>query len=317
MAYKQEIVLTKWVAELKFPDFEFIADRVLTTVNVEAPGKYYIYQRRGLRKINDEVTIDGNSPTIETGGKYLEGTFAPTEYAINTFIKVNENDVLGRPAQKRLEEKIKELTLNRRFNKEYQMKTLLDSASNSESITTPWDSTSATIEKDIRDLIKVFRDQAGVQPNAMIIPSNIWDKMIMDETLSNRWTLMPGRANQENLDLERLLTILFKNFKYIFIPTCMYSSGNRGNETETDLWEGKTLYMLYLGGSPQKMPNGDIAQIGAETTFTWASIFKKKNETVGSWLSPNGKIKYYELTEAYDMKLVCENAVLKVTNVVS
>jgi len=316
MAYKQELVLTKWIRSYQIEDYNFIADKILTDVSVTSPGKYYVFKKQDLRLINDEVTIDGNSPNLETTDKYIEKTYAPVEYSISTFIKVNEPDILERSSQKRLDEKIKQIAKHRRFKKEYQMKTILDSITNKGAVTKQFDEDGAVIEKDLRDNMSLFKDQAGVMPNTLIIPPAVWDVMVMDDTLSERWTLFPGRKDQSSLDLEDLFSILFKNIKNIYIPTCMYTTGPVGNESEVDLWSDDSIYMLYIGGT--KMRDAETAQdihAGSETTFTWASIFRQKKETVGSWTSPNGKIKYYELTEAYDMQPVCTNAVLKIPNV--
>jgi len=60
MAYKQELVLTKWIRSYQIEDYNFIADKILTDVSVTSPGKYYVFKKQDLRLINDEVTIDGN-----------------------------------------------------------------------------------------------------------------------------------------------------------------------------------------------------------------------------------------------------------------
>lgn len=315
MAYKQEVVLTKWVRSYKLDDSVLIAPKLLTTVNVDGPGKYYVFEKRGRRLVDDRVTIDGNSPTIERTGKYSEATFAPEEYALNTYVKVNETDILGSPASKILQEEVRYITETRRFKKEYQMKYILDNVPNTTSSGSKWDDTGATIEKDIREAIEKFDEQAGTLPNTIIIPRKVWNVLVMDSTLSQRWTLIPGRKDQD-LELKNLFGYLFDSIKNILIPFCRYESGPLGAEAEEDLWANDDVYLLFVGGDKTKDDDtGEDISVGTVKTFTWASIFQKEKETVGSWLSLNGKIKYVEVRENYDMKLVCSNAVLKVTDV--
>jgi len=309
--YKQEVVLTKWVAELRFDQMDFIAEKIAMKVSTNGAiaGIYYEYEKSPITPVDDRMSPKGESKSIETRGKFRERQFTCYEYGLSDGIRIDAPDPLGRSQEAQAKEVVAKLVKTRRLNKELQLKALLDGATSS-AVTNPWDSDTATIEKDLSDKCRLFGDIAGVMPNTIIIPYNVWETMVMNATFRDLFKIKEGDVRKES-DITAIIRGRFPFIKEVVIPILKYTNSTG---SIVDLWDVKNIWLLSIGGEKD---NETQEYIGTPTEFTFISKFENKKETVGSWLSENGKIKYYEVTECYDLRVICSNACLRITNVLS
>jgi hypothetical protein len=310
--YKQEIVLTKWVAELRFDQMNFIAEKYAMKVPTQGAiaGIYYEYEKAPISPVNDRMSPKGESRSIESRGKFAERQFTCYEYGLSDGIRIDAPDVLNRSQEEQAKEVVAKLVKTRRLNKEIQFKALLDVATSS-AVDNPWDTEAATIEKDLSEKCRLFGKMAGIMPNAIIIPYNIWEVMVMNPEFRGLFQLKEGDARKDS-DVATIIKRRFPFIKEIVIPILQYNDESTGDVV--DLWDVKDIWLLSIGGEKDK----DTEEyIGTPTEFTYISKFEQKKETVASWLSENGKIKYYEVSECYDLRVICPNACLKITGVLS
>jgi hypothetical protein len=147
-------------------------------------------------------------------------------------------------------------------------------------------------------------------PNAIIIPYKVWEVMVMNTEFRSLFQLKEGDVRKES-DVTEIIRKRFPFIKEIVIPILKYT--NLAGSI-VDLWDVKDIWLLSIGGEKDKETE---EYIGTPTEFTYISKFEQKKETVASWLSENGKIKYYEVSECYDLRVICPNACLKITGVLS
>jgi hypothetical protein len=309
--YKQEIVLTKWVAELRFDQMNFIAEKYAMKVPTQGAiaGIYYEYEKAPISPVDDRMSPKGESRSIETRGKFTERQFTCYEYGLSDGIRIDAPDLLNRSQEEQAKEVVAKLVKTRRLNKEIQFKALLDLATFS-AVDNAWDTEGATIEKDLSDKCNLFGDIAGVMPNAIIIPYKVWEVMVMNTEFRSLFQLKEGDVRKES-DVTEIIRKRFPFIKEIVIPILKYTNSAG---SIVDLWDVKDIWLLSIGGEKDKETE---EYIGTPTEFTYISKFEQKKETVASWLSENGKIKYYEVSECYDLRVICPNACLKITGVLS
>ena len=246
----------------------FIADKLLTPVNVKYPaGKYSIFSRFPSKLVNSKTGIKSPATEIDTTRDKTDGTFSTTEYSLKALITDKEARVY-KDFTNLVEDAVLSLKKDLLIEKEYDVAVNMMNAGISGASGTyhdtpsiKWDGTSPTIENDIRDAITSFKNNALVKPNTIVIPDQVWDKIVTDSTLRDIWKLVPGRKNQD-IELSSLVSLLFKNFKNVLIPDGQYDTASKGvAESLSNIWTDNVILLYIKGGK------------GTPKTFTYASRF--------------------------------------------
>jgi len=305
-------LINKQILEKAFlsynPKFNYIADEILTLVNVSQSGENYnIYDSFSLKPEDD---IEGNS-----GAKIVEDTVRAVQRAsystisrgLKSFIKDEDRKSMNDAELfDLLLDKIGAIKEKLLLNKEIRVANLIENNGNSTSPTTKWDASNPTIEKDIREAIASFEDYAGITPNLIIIPKPVWDTMVMDETLRNVWLLVPSSADKNKIKLSSLLNMLFDNFEKIIIPNAKKDTTKKGKaQSLSYVWTSDTVALLYY------------APIGTRETFTWGANFKYQDFKIRQWREEDPEGVWVKVSYQTDEKVVCSNAIYKLTDVLT
>ncbi len=301
--YINPLVLSQFVVDHKFPEQKFIADEILTKVEVkETSAQYSTFAKYSAKKSDDEVAYKSSSSELDLMRMPVKASYTTRHHAHKVLVQKEDQN-----AYKSWMDLVAEQAYNLKrqllLNKEIEVKALVDAGSYSSTPNPKWNGTNPTIEKDISDAINAFKNNAGVRPNTLIIPAKVWRVVAMDSTLREIWKLVPSRADQD-IKLSSLMKMLFENFTKILIPDVTYDTAEKGKpEVSTDLW-GDTVSLIYT-----------VAR-GTRDTFTWATRFVKSELYTKTWDNPDKDIEGTWVKVGYeeDRKQVCATALYNLTD---
>jgi len=296
-----EKLLQKFAVEYTPGEFSLIADKVLTRVPVsQYSGTYLEWASYPARIYDDEVGDRTPAPEVGDSRTVTQKEFAVKPHRLRVVITKRDAETAA-DITDLASERIKHLKTSFLLKKEKTMVDLLSATSNSDTPSPKWDANGAKIENDIREAIAAFKENANVEPNTLIIPKPVWDKVVMDSTLREIWTLIPGRKDQ-NLSLESLFGMLFPNFKQVLIPEAKAVTTLGGSPE--DLWDD-TVYFTY------SVPRGSTA------TFTALALFQKQDITIRTF-SLDDPIAQVIVSEAeYSIATICSSAIYALTKVLT
>ena len=288
------------------PDQHYIADEILTLVPVtQVSGKIATFAKFPSKQSDDAMGIKSGSSKLNTGRIKSDGTFATEAHGHFDTVTNREAEVYA-DFTNLFEDTAYELKKQCLLNKEIAAAALVAAGSYGTSPTVKWDASTGTIiiEKDIRNAIAAFSLQAGVDPNTLVIPKEVWDAIVMDSTLRNVWLLVPGRSDQ-NIKLSSLMKLLFDNFTSILVPNVKKDTAIKGvAESLTPVWTD-TVSLLY------RVPKGTTK------TFTWGGCYRKQDWKTRQWVNDNPEGTNIEVSREEDMKQVCATALYNLTNVLT
>jgi len=289
------------------PKYNYIADEIATLVKVNNAGG--LYKKIGAISLKPENMVVGNS-----GTSFVEDDYRDVSFASYTAIKKGKKAFLkDEDIQNLKEEALIDLVQQKLgiiqekilLDKEITVQSLIANNGNSTTPSVKWDGENPTIEKDIRNAISTFRSYAGIDPNVLIVPKQVWDVIVLDSTLREVWKIVPSIAEKEKIKLSSLLKLLFDNFEKILIPNAQKDVAKKGKEASyQDIW-GDTVVLLYA------------EEKGTTETFTWGSRFLYQDLKKDQWTEkdPDGVVIRVQYAEDY--QVVCSNAIYKLTDVLS
>ena len=288
--------------------YNYIADEILTLVPIKNRGGLYkVYDRFSLKPEDDIVGDSGAKIVEDTIRDVTMGSYSVIERGFTAFIKDKDRENLDEAGLFDLvQEKVGGIKEKLLLNKEIRVASLINGSGNSTTPSTKWDGSNPTIEKDIENAIEAFENSAGIAPNMIIIPKAVWKVMKLDSTLRDVWKIIPATADKEKIKLSSLLKILFENFDKILIPNSKKDTAKKGKSASySDIWTNDTVILLYA------------EEKGTTDTFTWGANYRFADTKETQWREndPAGvKVKiFYEADE----KVVCSNAIYKLTNVLT
>jgi len=286
------------------PQQHFIADLILTLVPVkQISGKIATFARFPSKESDDVMGIKTGSTKLNTGRIKTDGTYATERHGHFDIVTNREAEVYT-DFTNLFQDTAYEIKKQCLINKEIAVAALIAAGSYSATPAIKWDAANCVIEKDLRDAIAAFNLQAGVDPNMLVIPKEVWDKIVMDSTLRAIWLLVPGRTDQ-NIKLSSLMQLLFDNFDNIVIPNARKDTTAKGvAESLTPIWTD-TVSLLY------RVPRGTTK------TFTWGGNYRKQDWKTRQWPNLNPIGTNIEVTREEDTKQVCATALYNLTDVLT
>ena len=295
----KEKILTDFIVSYLPPEFTPIADKVATKIPVkEWSGKYLIWPHYIPELLNTEVALDQAAVEFKMEFKgYSEGTYAIEKHRASIFIGKDEVEAFG-DATEVAAEKAAMMKTNLLLEKEVKLVNILKNTSNVKNVSPKWNSEGPTIERDIKEAIEEFKENAKVAPNTIIIPEKVWNVMSMDPTFRDIWKYF---APIKELDFATLFNKVFKIEK-VFIVSGEYRDAKK-NAPAKKLWDDD-VYLLYT------------VERGSTRRFTAIGKFVKKELGAPERIKvedPVGEKLIFE--EQYQIKEICPNAILKIADV--
>lgn len=296
-------LLAKLSIDYTPPEQNYIADEILTTIPVvDVAGKYAIFAKHPSKQSDDTIGVKSETSKLDTGRLKTEGTFACEDHGHKDLVTDKEASVYGDFANL-AEEAAYALKKQLLLNKEITVAALVTASIYNIGPAPKWDGTNPTIEKDIRAGIAAFESQSGVSPNTIIIPKEVWDKIVMDPTLRDIWKLVPSVS--KDIKLSSVLALLFDNFKKVLIPNAKKDTALKGlTETLTPIWTDKVT-LLYT------VPRGTTR------TFTWAAKFQKNDLKTKQWVNEDPEGTWIKLFYEDDKKVICPTACYNLLDVLT
>ena len=303
--YINQKYLDKFTVDTEPPEMRFIGEQLLTEVPVKlAAGKVVKWDKFSSKQIDSKVGV--RSPAKEfqvVRTKGTDGTYSTDLHYLKDLVTDREKEEY-QDFTSLAEDTITGLKKLLRIEREIEVAALAHSNIAGTSGTyhfTPtvkWNATTGTIivEKDIRTAIAAFKANALIKPNTLVLPETLWDEIVMDSTLRNTLTLVPGRPKQD-IKLSSILNFLFDNFENIYIPNGLYDTAAKGQtESLTDIW-GNHVVLLYVKKGK-----------GTTRSFTWGGRYIKQNWQVTQIPEKDPEGMWYRVGYEDDIQEVCATA---------
>ena len=172
-------------------------------------------------------------------------------------------------------------------------------------VTPKWDGTSPTIEKDIDTARDSIRNNAGVEPNTIVLPENVKDVVKRDSTLRDlvRYVINQGDGNRDLLMNGELPPVMF-NLAIIIAGATEDTSKIGQSSTIAKIWQD-SVPVFYRELAPSL------------DSLTWGHIMRVQNPVVTSYRDEHRKGQYIEVSVIQAEKLVTSNAANLLTDVLS
>ncbi len=309
-----EQYLTKFSIEYQVPDLNFLATELLGVLPVKvASAPYIVWDRAPMKLLEDDASYHAPAPEFD-----LKRDREPVLYSCQlkrgkSFVN-DEEEKANKDWTSLTEDAVADIKRGMLLKREYDFVTnLLESDISGTSgdyhatPTVKWNASSGTItiEKDIRDAIKACEDNCLMTPNIIVIPKQVWDEIIMDETLRDLFTLIPGRKNQD-IELSSIMKLLFDNFKQIYIPNIKYDTAGKKKTPSLSNIYGNNVTMLYRNpGRP------------GTKAFTWGLYFEYESFKTKQWREEDPEGTWVRLSTSYDMKETARSARYTLKDVIS
>ena len=197
---------------LQFKNRAFVADEVFPIVPVvKESDLYYTFSREELRDVDTRRAAGAVAKEVD----WVPSTavYTAEEYAMRHLLPdrvVNNADSPVRPRINTTAKLMKWIMLGI----EKRVQQVCQNSSNSVAtvaVSPKWDGTSPTIERDIDTAKDSVRNNAGVEPNAILLAENVKDVVKRDSTLRDliRYVINLGPGNRELLTNGELPPVMF------------------------------------------------------------------------------------------------------------
>ena len=197
---------------LQFRNRAFISEEVFPIVPVvKESDLYYTFSREELRDVDTRRAAGALAKEVEWVPS--TATYTAEEYALRHLLPdrvVNNADSPVRPRINTTAKLMKWIMLGQ----EKRVQAIAQNSNNSVATVAAspkWDGTSPTIEKDIDTAKDSVRNNAGVEPNRIVLAENVKDVVKRDSTLRDliRYVINMGAGNRELLQNGELPPVLF------------------------------------------------------------------------------------------------------------
>ncbi|MBN2566246.1 MAG: hypothetical protein JXB46_11100 [Candidatus Eisenbacteria bacterium] len=224
-------------------------------------GKYYVFGREELRVMND--TLGRRSHANELDWHVTTAQYRTVPRGLRSFIGQEDRENADPPIQLETtttEKLIRALDLAA----EVRLVAALDAAITATSNTaagTDWSTggTTGTPLTDIATAKRNFRRNCGVEPNAIVIPDDLADYMVLcDEWKENFTYTVGGDSRIAKYDalppsILGMKPLVPKQLKLSGSPGVSDGLGPGGTPTLTGVWAGTKVYLLHINPRPSIM----------------------------------------------------------------
>lgn len=291
---------------LQFRNRAFVAEEVFPVVPVvKESDLYYTFSREELRNV--ETLRAAGSLAREVDWLPSTATYTAQEYALRHLLPdriVNNADSPVRPRLNTVSKLQKWIWLGI----EKRVRDICQASGNAVATVAAspkWDGTSPTIEKDIDTAKDSVRNNAGVEPNAIILAENVKDVVKRDSTLRDliRYVINLGPGNRELLTNGELPPVLFNLAVIIAGAT----------EDTSKIGASSSIAKIWTDSVPVFYRETAVSL----DALSWGYIMRVQNPIVRSYRDEHRGGEYIEASVIQAEELVTSSACNLITDVLS
>lgn len=291
---------------LQFRNRAFVAEQVFPILPVmKESDLYYTFSREELRDVDSLRAPGALAREIE----WVPSTasYVAQEYAMRHLLAdriMNNADSPVRPKINTTAKLMKWIMLGI----EKRVQALGQNSNNAVATVAAspkWDGTSPTIEKDIDTAKDSVRNNAGVEPNAILLAENVKDVVKRDSTLRDliRYVINLGAGNRELLMNGDLPPVLF-NMAVIVAGAVEDTSKFGASSSIAKIWQD-SVPVFYREAAPSL------------DSVTWGYQMRVQNPLVVTYRDDPRKGEWIEASVIQAEKLVTSSAANLITDVLS
>lgn len=291
---------------LQFRNRAFVAEQVFPVVPVmKESDVYYTFGREELRQVETLRAAGARAKEVD----WIPSTanYVAEEYALRHLLPdriVQNADSPVRPQLNTTAKLLKWILLG-------QERRVQAAAQNSGNVVATvaaspkWDGTSPTIEKDIDTAKDSVRNNAGVEPNAILLPENVKDVVKRDSTLRAliQYVINLGDGNRDLLMNGELPPVMF-NLAIIIAGATEDTSKQGQSSTIAKIWND-SVPVFYR------------EQSVSLDAISWGYIMRVQQSMVKSYRDEHRKGEFIEVSMIQAEELVTSNAANLITDVLS
>ena len=291
---------------LQFRNRAFVAEDVFPVIPVvHESDVYYTFSREELRNV-DTLRAAG-VVAREVDWVPSTATYQAEEYALRHLLPdriVRNADIPVRPQMNTVAKLMKWLMLGQ----ETRVQAVAQASSNvvaTVAASPKWDGTSPTIERDIDTAKDSVRNNAGVEPNAILLAENVKDVVKRDSTLRDliRYVIQMGSGNRDLLMNGELPPVMF-NLAIIIAGATQDTSKLGASSSIAKIW-GDSVPVFY------REPAVSL------DALTWGYIMRVRAPLIKSYRDEHKGGEYIEASIIQAEELVTSNAANLITDVLS
>lgn len=296
--------LTNFALQLR--NRAFVAEEVFPVIPVvKESDLYYTFSREEIRDVDTRRAAGALAKEIEWVPS--TATYTAQEFALRHLLSdriVGNADVPVRPRLNTVAKLMKWIMLGQ----EKRVQAIAQNTANAVAtvaVAPKWDGTSPTIEKDIDTARDSIRNNAGVEPNAIVLPENVKDVVKRDSTLRDliRYVINLGAGNRDLLMNGELPPVMF-NLAIIIAGAVEDTSKLGQSSTIAKIWND-AVPIFYR------------EQAVSLDALTWGYIMRVQNPIVTSYRDEPRKGEWIEASILQAEQLVSSSAANLLTDVLS
>lgn len=296
--------LTNFALQLR--NRAFVAEEVFPVIPVvKESDLYYTFSREEIRDVDTRRAQGALAKEIEWVPS--TATYVAEEYALRHLLTdriVGNADVPVRPRLNTVSKLMKWIMLGQ----EKRIQAIAQAGGNSVAtvaVAPKWDGTSPTIEKDIDTAKDSIRNNAGVEPNAILLPENVKDVIKRDSTLRDliRYVINSGAGNKELLMNGELPPVMF-NLAIIVAGSV---------EDTSKIGQASTIAKIWNDAVPIFYREQAVSL----DALTWGYIMRVQNPIITSYRDEARKGEWIEASILQAEELVTSSAANLCTDVLS
>ena len=291
---------------LQFRNRAFVADEVFPIVPVmKESDVYYTFSREELRDVDTLRAAGALAKEVE----WVPSTASYTaqEYAMRHLLPdriVNNADSPVRPQLNTTAKLMKWISLGI----EKRVQAIAQNSNNAVATVAAspkWDGTSPTIEKDIDTAKDSVRNNAGVEPNAILLAENVKDVVKRDSTLRDliRYVINLGAGNKDLLINGELPPVMF-NLAIIIAGAV---------EDTSKIGQSSSISKIWLDSVPVFYREMAVSL----DAISWGYQMRVQNPLVVTYRDEPRKGNWIEASVLQAEKLVTSSAANLITDVLS
>lgn len=291
---------------LQFRNRAFVAEQIFTVVPVvKESDLYYTFQREELRDVDTLRAAGALAKEVE----WVPSTavYTAEEYALRHLLAdriVNNADVPVRPRLNTVAKIMKWIMLGQ----EKRVQQIAQNSANAVATVAAspkWDGTSPTIEKDIDTAKDSVRNNAGVEPNTILLAENVKDVVKRDSTIRDliRYVINLGDGNRDLLMNGELPPVMW-NLAIIIAGATEDTSKIGASSSIAKIWND-AVPVFYR------------EQAVSLDAISWGYIMRVQNQIVKSYRDDHRNGEYIEASIIQAEELVTPNACNIITDVLS
>jgi len=291
---------------LQFRNRAFVSEEVFPVIPVvKESDVYYTFSREELRDV--DTLRSAGSVAREIEWVPSTATYNAEEYALRHLLPdriINNADSPVRPRINTTAKLMKWLMLGQ----EKRVQAICQNGNNAVATVAAspkWDGTSPTIERDIDTAKDSVRNNAGVEPNAILLPENVKDVIKRDSTLRDliRYVINVGAGNRELLMNGELPPVMF-NLAIIIAGAVEDTSKMGASSSISKIWTD-SVPVFYREMSPSL------------DAVTWGYQMRVQNPLIVTYRDDGRRGEWIEASILQAEELVTSNAANLITDVLS